>query len=648
MAEAEDFWDRKRKSSFRFVTVLVYLCLLYAGVFPLVLYGSREKPFNFLALLLVFDAGLIVVTTVHELGHTLAAWFIGFRFIAFNVGPVTITKDQFGQRHYRFEWSRLTGLGCGYAAAVPVSEEGIRSKAAMMIFAGPFMSLNAGLLCWLIYLNLSSLGLEAYWGIPGILAILFVADFFVNLIPIGYSDGTMLLHLLLWTKHGRSLYAMNLSAKTHSDAAERLVRQDFAGEVELRQKALNQLLASGSPASLQLGHSYQALGYAQLNHWQRKQGAESLQRSLEVFGRCKDCDPIHVANSWKGLELIHRLRHNVEEARRASDSALEAFEKVSARSLDAASRASIASCIAELYADSHRFELGMREAERALAALSSSPKYLLQKSDLLRIKMRCHAGLGEMVLAREATVEAATILRSPDIADTERIRAASSMGNLAASAWSAGTGDDASGLLQEAIQRLEQAGGLTRAVGLRIFLTHFLRVERRLAEAEAALPAETDVDQAARKAFLDERAAIYLETNRIEEGLADSELTLRLVTDDDLDLAVVRTNLAEYLLADGKVIQAGELARQACDALLPLRHPVAAEALVTLALIGASDTAGALIDQAVDLVRSAPLLESGSRARALESITRRVERARQSDLTMVISIEKGALCPPQS
>jgi tetratricopeptide (TPR) repeat protein len=509
------------------------------------------------------------------------------------------------------------------------------------------MSLNTGLTCWLIYLNLSSLGLDAYWGIPGILAILFVADFFVNLIPIGYSDGTMLLHLLLWTKHGRSLYAMNLSAKTHGDAAERLVRQDFAGEVELRQRALNQLLASGSPASLQLGHSYQALGYAQLNHWQRKQGAESLQRSLEVFGRCKDCDPIHVANSWKGLELIHRLRHNVEEARRASNSALEAFEKVQSRSLDAASRASIESCIAELYADSQRFALGLHEVERGMAALSSSPKYLLQKADLLRIKMRCYAGLGDMAEAREATFEAARILRSPDIADAERIRAASSMGNLAASIWSAGSGDDAARLLQEAIQRLEEFGGSTRAVGLRIFLAHFLRVDRRMAEAEAALPAEADVDPPARKAFLEERAGIYLETGRVGQGLADSKEALKFV-DDDLDFAVVQANLAEYMLADGKAIEAGELAQKASDTLLPLRHPVAAEALVTLALIGPSESAEVFIHQAVELVRNAPLLGRGARDRALESITRRLERARHSSLTMVISIEKGALCPPQS
>jgi hypothetical protein len=73
-----------------------------------------------------------------------------------------------------------------------------------------------------------------------VLAILFIADFVGNLIPIGYCDGTLLLHLLLWTKPGHDLYAIQLASKTHDDAAQRLVAQDFAGEVQLRQKALDQ------------------------------------------------------------------------------------------------------------------------------------------------------------------------------------------------------------------------------------------------------------------------------------------------------------------------------------------------------------------------------------------------------------------------
>jgi len=259
MAESEEFWDRKRKSPFRWVATTVHLGLICAGIFVVLLSGPRPKSFHFfISLQLVFVAGFVVVTAVHELGHTLVAWGLGFRFVAINIGPLTIERDQWGHRRVRFDWSRLTRAQ-GYAAAVPRTEEHIRSNAMLMVFAGPFASLNAGLLFWLVYRNLPGSSWEAYWVVPGIMAVLFAADFIANLIPIGYSDGTMLLHLLLWTKHGRDLYALHLASKTHDDASQRLLEQDIAAEVQLRRKALDQMLARGDAPSRALGHSYQAL-----------------------------------------------------------------------------------------------------------------------------------------------------------------------------------------------------------------------------------------------------------------------------------------------------------------------------------------------------------------------------------------------------
>src|SRR5215472_11650052 len=126
MAHSGSFWDRKRKSPFRWIRFLVWLLLIFAAIPPLAFYGPRHKPFHFLPLLLVWDAGWIVDMTVHEFGHTLVAWALGFRFVALNIGPFTIVKDQWGHRHVRFEWKRVMSLE-GYAAAVPVSEKHIRS-----------------------------------------------------------------------------------------------------------------------------------------------------------------------------------------------------------------------------------------------------------------------------------------------------------------------------------------------------------------------------------------------------------------------------------------------------------------------------------------------------------------------------------------
>ncbi len=92
-------------------------------------------------------------------------------------------------------------------AAVPVSENHIRSSEMIVVFAGPFAWLNASLLCWFVSLKATGTPLQDYWGLAAVLAIMFAADFATNLLPIGYSDGSMLWHLLLWTKHGQDLCA---------------------------------------------------------------------------------------------------------------------------------------------------------------------------------------------------------------------------------------------------------------------------------------------------------------------------------------------------------------------------------------------------------------------------------------------------------
>src|SRR5262249_15232126 len=150
-----------------------------------------------------------------------------------------------------------------------------------------------------LYLNAPGSVWEQYESVPAFLAILFVADFAANLVPVGYSDGSMLWHLLLWTKHGQDLYTLHLAAKAHNDASRRHLEQDLAGEVQLRRKALSQTLATGDAPSVRLGHCYQALGYALLNHSLRGEAEENLRNSIDVFSRSGDASPIHLANSWK-------------------------------------------------------------------------------------------------------------------------------------------------------------------------------------------------------------------------------------------------------------------------------------------------------------------------------------------------------------
>jgi tetratricopeptide (TPR) repeat protein/Zn-dependent protease len=628
MPETDQFWDQKRKSPYRWIASVVHLALIYGG-FVLLL---RSHHFRGAGGVYLVSIGLIVVTTIHELGHASVAWALGFKFHAINIGPLTIVRDQYGNRHVHFDWDRLLGHG-GYAAATPVSEEHIRSSTVLMVFAGPFASLNAGLLCWLIYLKLPGTAWAGFLRIPGVLAILFVADFVANLIPIGYCDGTMLLHLLLWTKHGQDLYAIHLASKTHDDAAQRLVVQDFAGEVQLRRKALDQLLARGVTESLQLGHSYQALAYAQLNHSQKRDAAANFEKSIEIF-RGSGAEPIHEANGWKGLEKVYRIRQIPEEAQKAARAALAAFEKSRSANMDRPSAAGIASAITQLHADLRHYEDGLNEVEQALALLPDQPKYLVQRAELLRLKMRCEAGMGNFGLAKMATDKAAAILRSTAIPEKERTHAASALGSLAATVWMAGGADNAPELFQESIRELEKKGPSSRAVQLRIVLASVLRKEGRLAEAEAAMPPEGEMEPERRKTFLEVRGEIYAETGRAEQAVADAREALKLVEqapeEDPVGVASAQAKLAEFLLADGKVEEAQDLARRACDELMPRKHVDASGALVTLALIRNDESSEAFVEEAFRIVKENPLGQAGTTNRALDGLRKRASKLEPS------------------
>jgi len=162
------------------------------------------------------------------------------------------------------------------------------------------------------------------------------------------------------------------------------------------------------------------------------------------------------------LEKIYRIRESVEQAHRAANLAVAAFEKVRTGNLVLASAADVASAIAALHADWRRYELGLQEVQLALALVPDGPKYVVQKANLLRVKMRCKAGLGNLPEAKALTSETANLLRSPEIPREERNRAGSAIGTLAATAWLAGAGDASAELLRESIQKIEKQGSSPR------------------------------------------------------------------------------------------------------------------------------------------------------------------------------------------
>jgi tetratricopeptide (TPR) repeat protein len=157
-----------------------------------------------------------------------------------------------------------------------------------------------------------------------------------------------------------------------------------------------------------------------------------------------------------------------------------------------------------------------------------------------------------------------------------------------------------------------------------------LRKEGRLAEAEAAMPPEGEMEPERRKTFLEVRGEIYAETGRAGQAVADGREALQIVEqapeEDPIGVASAQAKLAEFLLADGKVEEAGDLARCACDELMPRKHVDAAGALVTLALIKNDESSEAFIEEALRIVKESPLGQAGTTTRALAGLQKRASK----------------------
>ena len=102
-----------------------------------------------------------------------------------------------------------------------------------------------------------------------------------------------------------------------------------------------------------------------------------------------------------------------------------------------------------------------------------------------------------------------------------------------------------------------------------------------------------------------------------------------------MGVASAQAKLAEFLLADGKVEEAEDLARRACDELMPRKHVAASGALITLALIRNDESSEAYVEEAFRLVKESPLGQAGTTNRALAGLRKRASKLQPPVLAAV-------------
>jgi len=139
---------------------------------------------------------------VHEMGHASTALLLAHRVNAICIGPCTFSKGSDGYSVH-FQPKKLLSFG-GYIGSVPIHCNRLRLRQIAIVAAGPIASLVAAA-CF-IAARFSVLATEKgytlffSWG-----AVLALFCFLVSIIPVGYSDGNMLLHLILKTSPGELL-----------------------------------------------------------------------------------------------------------------------------------------------------------------------------------------------------------------------------------------------------------------------------------------------------------------------------------------------------------------------------------------------------------------------------------------------------------
>lgn len=628
-----DYWTAKRKSRAQGIlqSFLWFGAFFLQAWFSLYAHRAGMPAWNPGAKWWLWVFLFIMVNTaLHEAGHTIVAWALGYRVRIFSIGPVTYWRGRNASR-FIIDWERLFNGG-GYMGAVPVSDRNLRWNQTAVTAAGPATNFLICLISLDVFLALPGTSWQGWWGVPAVCAIVAGVLTIGNLIPLGYCDGTMLFHLMFNTAPGRQLLQNYRIHQMDDEADDCHDRADFQKEIELKEEMLRRALAFGTGNALMIAACHQALGssYVAIDEW--AMGEFHYRKSLEFEAEVAAL-PALAANLWCGIELTSVRRHDATEARRAYTTAAALLGSQKQIGQDANGPAMTFTMLAQSHERAAAFEQALAAVERGLKVLPVTAGSLLLRAQLLRCRALCHLSANDVEGGLAAAQDAAEILRSRVVPEGSRNLAWEHLADLGAELWR--TGLTAAGIeyLREGIQQLEAGGASFVAARFRIRLASILRQQRRLEEAAAVLPAEDQIPPELRRAFLEARTELRLAGGRPDLAAPDAhelvELWERYPAPAGPEIAAAQALLAKVLLAQGDTGAAEALAASAAEVLGPRQHPSAASCAVTVALAGSVTMPGEQqhrVAAGMGLIDAAALLGPAEKARLKESELARVRQ----------------------
>jgi len=618
---SRDYWLSKSQSR---IQPVLFGSLSIAGLFSLSYcqVWARRAGMPAMPRGLVFwfwlPVSLLLNITIHELGHAIVAWSQYYRVRVIVMGPITFWRDSSGL-HSRFDWRRLF-YSDGFTGSIATRQDNARGKHVAVIAAGPVVSLLGGFVFACIAVLAKGSSWQAWWWVFAVNAMMGFVITIVNLIPVGCSDGSMLLHLIRWNVPGRLLIAQQLAASDEEQAKERHDEADFAGEIEIKRAMLSEAERAGDANSMAIAGCHQSLGYALYSAGDAPAAEQEMSRAL-AFETELAANPSLAANVWSGLVAIRSRRQLLVELRQAYSAAVEIIQQQKEHR-DPVHRGMTCAMLAQVHVQAGNWEQAAVEAADGLKYLPLRPEYLNLYANLFVFQAEAHLRVGRLDTGLTAASNAAETLRAEVMPYRQRNLAANDLGKLGEALWRAGQPASAIEYLRESIAALEQSGLSSIATAYRIQLCGILRTLGRFSEAVKSLPPESGLPVHLRRNLLAETIELAILAEAGPVALEHSQTLLQLwqaeAAECAPEIAIATSLMGRAYLAAGKLDEAGENARSAFEVLEHSGHPEAARCLLIIATAHHAATgvwASGTLEQARRLIEAAVLLPAAEKCR---------------------------------
>ncbi len=196
----------KRFQSLALGLLMAPLGMLFGYAMGKMLKGNaQDLPLGY-GIVPVLFLVLWLVLAIHELGHLVGGWIVGFKFQLYAVGPLRLDRE--GER-IRISFNKTASLWGGIAAACPnpkdiSNRDALRRKMLLLVAGGPVASLLGGLFAFPAFALWKT---QPEWAAAFIIfATVSILIALVTMVPIGnagfVNDGARILNLMRGDEDG--------------------------------------------------------------------------------------------------------------------------------------------------------------------------------------------------------------------------------------------------------------------------------------------------------------------------------------------------------------------------------------------------------------------------------------------------------------